>query len=85
MNETSQVDIAEYLQLPGVTPCRVIDLLDRASRNVAGIIDKDIDAGGFVRAWELKVFGYINLTRLVHADMKSRNKGDGGSSRQVIL
>jgi hypothetical protein len=68
-----------------VTPCRVIDLLDRASRNVAGIIDKDIDAGGFVRAWELKVFGYINLTRLVHADMKSRNKGDGGSSRQVIL
>ena len=44
-----------------VTPCRVIDLLDRASRNVAGIIDKDIDAGGFVRAWELKVFGYINL------------------------
>jgi hypothetical protein len=38
-----------------------------------------------VRAWELKVFGYINLTRLVHADMKSRNKGDGGSSRQVIL
>ena len=68
-----------------MTPCRVIDLLDRASRNVAGIIDKDIDAGGFVRAWELKVFGYINLTRLVHADMKSRNKGDGGSSRQVIL
>ena len=28
-----------------------------------------------VHAWELKVFGYINLTRLVHADMKSRNKG----------
>ena len=38
-----------------------------------------------MRAWELKVFGYINLTRLVHADMKSRNKGDGGFSRQVIL
>jgi len=24
---------------------------------------------------ELKVFGYLNLTRLVHADMKARNNG----------
>jgi NAD(P)-dependent dehydrogenase (short-subunit alcohol dehydrogenase family) len=27
------------------------------------------------RAWELKVFGYINLTRLVYAVMKQRKKG----------
>jgi hypothetical protein len=27
------------------------------------------------RAWDLKVFGYINLTRLVYARMKSRGKG----------
>jgi NAD(P)-dependent dehydrogenase (short-subunit alcohol dehydrogenase family) len=27
------------------------------------------------RAWDLKVFGYINLTRLVYARMKARGKG----------
>ena len=48
MNEASQVDIAEDLQLPGVTPCRLIDFLKRTSGNVAGIVDKDIDAGGIV-------------------------------------
>ena len=34
------------------------------------------DQRGDIRhAWELKVFGYINLTRLIHADMKARNNG----------
>ena len=32
-----------------MTPRRLIDLFERASGNVAGIVDKDIDAGGFVR------------------------------------
>jgi hypothetical protein len=32
-----------------VTPCSLVDLLKRASGNVAGIIDENIDAGGFVR------------------------------------
>ena len=34
-----------------------------------------IDEATWRHAWELKVFGYINLTRLVHADMKARNQG----------
>ena len=49
MNETGQVDRAEHLQFPGVAPGRLINLLERAPRNVAGIVDEDIDAGSFVR------------------------------------
>src|ERR1051325_8330237 len=30
---------------------------------------------GWRRAWDLKVFGYINLTRLVYARMKARGRG----------
>ena len=60
MNEAGQVDIAEYLQFPGVTPCRLIDLLERASGDVAGIVDKDIDAGGFARE-ALKIIRFAQV------------------------
>ena len=42
------VDVAEHLQLPGVAPCRLVDLVDRAARNVAGIVDEDVDIGGIL-------------------------------------
>ena len=34
-----------------------------------------VDEETWRRAWELKVFGYINLTRLVYAGMKKRKRG----------
>ena len=34
-----------------------------------------VDEDTWRRAWELKVFGYINLTRLVYAGMKKRKRG----------
>ena len=34
-----------------------------------------IDEETWRRAWELKVFGYINLTRVVYAGMKKRKRG----------
>ena len=34
-----------------------------------------VDEDTWRRAWELKVFGYINLTRLVYAGMKQRRRG----------
>ena len=34
-----------------------------------------VDEDSWRRAWELKVFGYINLTRLVYAGMKQRKRG----------
>jgi len=35
----------------------------------------EIDEAKWRHAWELKVFGYINLTRLVYAQMKARGGG----------
>jgi NAD(P)-dependent dehydrogenase (short-subunit alcohol dehydrogenase family) len=49
-------------------------LVNNAGDIPGGALDK-IDETTWRHAWELKVFGYINLTRLVHADMKSRNNG----------
>jgi NAD(P)-dependent dehydrogenase (short-subunit alcohol dehydrogenase family) len=49
-------------------------LVNNAGDIPGGSLDK-IDEATWRYAWELKVFGYINLTRLVHADMKSRNQG----------
>src|SRR5581483_5905223 len=34
-----------------------------------------IDASAWRHAWELKVFGYINLTRAIYAQMKARGGG----------
>src|SRR5215212_11096204 len=34
-----------------------------------------VDEETWRRAWELKVFGYINLTRAVYAQMKSKKSG----------
>src|SRR5258706_1295246 len=34
-----------------------------------------VDEDTWRRAWELKVFGYINLTRVVYARMKQRKRG----------
>ena len=49
-------------------------LINNAGDIPGGSLDR-IDEATWRHAWELKVFGYINLTRLVHADMKSRNQG----------
>src|SRR6185295_211293 len=42
-----QVDVAEHFQFPGVPPGRLVDLVDRSAGNVAGIVDEDVDIGGF--------------------------------------
>jgi short-subunit dehydrogenase len=49
-------------------------LVNNAGDIPGGSLDK-IDEATWRHAWELKVFGYINLTRLVHAGMKARNQG----------
>jgi NAD(P)-dependent dehydrogenase (short-subunit alcohol dehydrogenase family) len=49
-------------------------LVNNAGDIPGGAIDK-IDEATWRHAWELKVFGYINLTRLVYAQMKARGHG----------
>src|SRR3954454_21888664 len=49
-------------------------LVNNAGDIPGGSIDK-IDEATWRHAWELKVFGYINLTRADYAQMKSRGHG----------
>src|SRR5204863_3462623 len=49
-------------------------LVNNAGDIPGGALDK-VDEATWRHAWELKVFGYINLTRLVYADMKARGQG----------
>lgn len=49
-------------------------LINNAGDIPGGSLDK-IDEQSWRHAWDLKVFGYINLTRLVYARMKTRGHG----------
>jgi NAD(P)-dependent dehydrogenase (short-subunit alcohol dehydrogenase family) len=49
-------------------------LVNNAGDIPGGSIDK-IDEATWRHAWELKVFGYINLTRMIYAQMKARRGG----------
>jgi NAD(P)-dependent dehydrogenase (short-subunit alcohol dehydrogenase family) len=49
-------------------------LVNNAGDIPGGSIDK-IDEATWRHAWDLKVFGYINLTRAVYAQMKARGGG----------
>jgi NAD(P)-dependent dehydrogenase (short-subunit alcohol dehydrogenase family) len=49
-------------------------LVNNAGDIPGGSIDK-IDEPSWRHAWELKIFGFINLTRLVYAQMKARGHG----------
>ena len=49
-------------------------LINNAGDIPGGTLDK-VDEPTWRHAWELKVFGFINLTRLVYAQMKARGGG----------
>lgn len=52
-----------------------IDILVNNAGDIPGGSLEKIDEAPWRHAWELKVFGYINLTRLVYANMKARGGG----------
>lgn len=52
-----------------------IDILVNNAGDIPGGSIEAIDEARWRHAWELKVFGYINLTRLVYAQMKARGHG----------
>ena len=69
-------DLRDAEQLAGLA--RVANDIDILINNAGdipgGSIDK-IDEPIWRHAWELKVFGYINLTRMIYAQMKARGHG----------
>jgi NAD(P)-dependent dehydrogenase (short-subunit alcohol dehydrogenase family) len=52
-----------------------IDILVNNAGDIPGGSLAMVDEATWRHAWELKVFGYINLTRLVYARMKERGHG----------
>ena len=52
-----------------------IDILINNAGDVPGGSLELIDEATWRHAWELKVFGYINLTRRIYAAMKARGRG----------
>ncbi|HXQ09886.1 MAG TPA: SDR family oxidoreductase [Caulobacteraceae bacterium] len=52
-----------------------VDILVNNAGDIPGGSLERVDEETWRHAWELKVFGYINLTRLIYAGMKARGAG----------
>ena len=57
------------------TDANDIDILVNNAGDIPGGSLDAIDEAKWRHAWELKVFGYINLTRMIYAQMKARGHG----------
>jgi 3-oxoacyl-[acyl-carrier protein] reductase len=55
--------------------CADVDILVNNAGDIPGGTIEAIDEARWRHAWELKVFGYINLTRALFARMKARKSG----------
>jgi 3-oxoacyl-[acyl-carrier protein] reductase len=55
--------------------CADVDILVNNAGDIPGGTIEAIDEAKWRHAWELKVFGYINLTRELFARMKARRSG----------
>jgi hypothetical protein len=74
--ETHALDLSDsgaQAELAG--RCDDIDILVNNAGAIPGGTVADIDEGRWREAWDLKVFGYINLCRTFHARMSSRGQG----------
>lgn len=55
--------------------CAAVDILVNNAGDIPGGNIESVDEAKWRHAWELKVFGYINLTRAMLAYMKPRGRG----------
>jgi NAD(P)-dependent dehydrogenase (short-subunit alcohol dehydrogenase family) len=55
--------------------CAEVDILVNNAGDIPGGTLEVIDEAKWRHAWELKVFGYVNLTREIFARMKARKSG----------
>jgi hypothetical protein len=40
-----EVDVAKYFEFPRMTPCGLVDLVNGAARNIARVVDENVDVG----------------------------------------
>ncbi|MDB5431015.1 MAG: putative oxidoreductase [Caulobacter sp.] len=70
------VDLRDAGDLAGLAQAaQDIDILINNAGDIPGGNLAKVDEDAWRHAWELKVFGYINLTRLIYAGMKARGSG----------
>src|SRR5260221_12372275 len=70
------VDLRDGAALAGLASvCADIDILVNNAGDIPGGTLETLDEEKWRHAWELKVFSYINLSRLLYARMKSRRAG----------
>src|SRR5258706_12133186 len=62
-----------------------IDILVNNAGAIPGGDLQRVDEETWRRAWDLKVFGYINLTRAVYAKMKAKAQAPSSSGKGVIV
>jgi len=55
--------------------CATIDILVNNAGAIPGGALDAVDDATWRRSWDLKVFGYINLTRAIYASMRARRRG----------
>ena len=55
--------------------CRDVDILVNNAGDIPAGTIETLDEAKWRHAWELKLFGYINLSRQVYASMKQRRSG----------
>jgi NAD(P)-dependent dehydrogenase (short-subunit alcohol dehydrogenase family) len=73
---THPVDLRQQADLTALADAvSDIDILVNNAGDIPGGTIETVDEETWRHAWELKVFGYINLTRLVYAKMKARRHG----------
>lgn len=69
-------DIRDPAQLKALADAaKDIDILVNNAGDIPGGTLEAVDEDAWRHAWELKVFGYINLTRAIYAQMKARGSG----------
>ena len=74
--QTHSVDLRDGKALRALAEaCADVDILVNNAGDIPGGTIEAIDEAKWRHAWELKVFGYVNLTRELFARMKARRSG----------
>jgi len=73
---THAVDLRDAAALQALAAkCADVDILVNNAGDIPGGTLESLDDAKWRHAWDLKVFGYINLTRALFAAMKARRSG----------
>lgn len=74
--KTHSVDLRDGAALRRLAEeCAGVDILVNNAGDIPGGTIETVDEAKWRHAWELKVFGFINLTRELYARMKGRKSG----------